>query len=160
MKRAHAMQIVRASRTQDTYNTDLPSFMDDLDIYQRYMPHSRLSPGLFPTGPPSWNNVTGSGATQAVSRFAVLQRSGAEHVAMFCLVGACMAKQPWAPYNHVELVLPPPLPIDTEHGPGRCLQENASAVAWEQQNWWDLSRKFLDECAGCYVGTCWTNMTC
>ena len=58
--------------------------MDDLDIYQRYVPPDRVAPGLFPTGPPGWTNVTGSGATVAVERFAVLQRT-AQHVALFCL---------------------------------------------------------------------------
>ena len=58
--------------------------MDDLDIYQRYVPPDSVAPGLFPTGPPGWTNVTGSGATVAVERFAVLQRT-AQHVALFCL---------------------------------------------------------------------------
>lgn len=107
----------------DTYNDDLPSFLNDLDIYQRFVPSNNLAPGLFPTGPPGWNNDTGSGHTQAVERFGLLQRSGAQHVALFCL-------------------------------------DPDSNAAWEADHWWDLSRKFLDDCGGCYVGTCWTNMTC
>jgi hypothetical protein len=53
----------------------------------------------------------------------VLQRSGAQHVALFCL-------------------------------------EPKANLRWEDEHWWDLSRKFLTNCEGCYVGTCWTNMTC
>jgi hypothetical protein len=90
---------------------------------ERQVPSDRLAPGLFPTGPPGWTNMTGSGAIQAIERFAVLQRSGAQHVALFCL-------------------------------------EPKSNSEWEDEHWWDLSRKYLTNCEGCYVGTCWTNMTC